>query len=143
MKRSRFVPYKIAKEAERLGYTNKLDTLGFYCCRVDVKTGTEYIAWGKHEWDTCGNTGHWVMTDLEAPLWQDITDWLREEKDIDLVVIKEIDSDLLFSPVVYTISTDHEITDTNDDAQKFNDYYDAYENGILIAFNHIDPKEKK
>lgn len=141
MKKSRFVPYKIAKEAERLGYTNKLDALGFYCCRVDVKTGTEYIAWGKYEWDTCGNTGHWVMTDLEAPLWQDITDWLREEKDIELTIIKVPASKLLFQPSVYTISTDHKIIE--DDPQEFNDYYDAYENGILIAFNHIHTKGKE
>ena len=76
--KNEFVPYEEALALKKLGFDLDGSGLGFYCWRYDKLNKPEYRAWGKWEWDTCGNTGHWLQTQMEAPLYQQAFRWFFE-----------------------------------------------------------------
>ena len=129
-----FVPYNIAKRLRDLGFTEPCicgyDSDGRLRNKLSYSSGKD----AKIDWDE--NDSH-----LPAPLWQQVTAWLRDTKKINVFIgfrpnVKKWDShyyDMNLNGKEYVKSQTMEKYMTSD---VFDTYEEALESAIIDYVNH-------
>ena len=124
--KEQFVTYEIAVKLRELGFNE--ECLGFYKTTLGDNVPELHIIKCNY------NSGKYITIPedfhTDAPLWQQVIDWLREEHNINLYLPKSV-----YGGYVYVV--DSKYSDTI-----YNDYYDAREQAILKALE-LCQKEKQ
>ena len=120
--KNQFVTYEIALKLKELGFDEKC-VASYYTYDIKNFSKGKYDYRGKFEFDYSTEDQYIVNSNetyyVSAPLWGQVTDWLREEHNINLYLPKSV-----YGGYVYVV--DSKYSDTI-----YNDYYDAREQAIL------------
>ncbi len=114
-----FVPYEIALKLKELGFDE--ECFGYYYDKTDnIQTSYSFHFNGK---------GERLANDVNAPLFQQVIQWLREKYNIHIIVKSYNDEEL--NQILY----ENDIIDVNDNWNEFSDYtfYHTYQEALTQA----------
>jgi hypothetical protein len=122
-----FIPYELALEAKELGFNEFC--IGEYT--KHAQTNAIDLRYPKHE----GLQGDWPLeNEVDAPLYQQIIDWLREKHKIETVILSDTEYNNSFEYCLYKLHSKNKITGNIN----YTTYYEALNKAIEEALKLIE-----
>lgn len=132
-----FCPYLISLELKKLGFND-------WCLAYQ---NTELIIYDDYEYS---KNSQFIGETVAVPLWQQVFDWLREKKSMEIEISKSVIHfyvDEVLQPPKYQYIIDKNgynddyVYHSADYDTWFNDYYEARENSVLKALELLNDKQ--